>query len=151
MTIAGHFACVTSVPNAVLPRRHTQGAAGYDVTPYLREPVTLVPGSVTLLRTGIKAYVKPGWVLMLVIRSSVGLRRHLAIPHSLGIIDSDYADNPENEGEIFLPLWNFGSDPQTIAPGTRLAQGLFVPYGVTGDDSALTRRHGGLGSTGTGS
>lgn len=151
MTTAGHFARVTQCPEALLPTRQTQGAAGYDVTPYLRESVSLAPGTVTLLRTGIKAYVHPGWVMMLVIRSSVGIRRRLAIPHSLGVIDSDYVDNPDNEGEIFLPLWNFGSVPQVIDPGTRLAQGLFFPYGVTTDDQVQTRRQGGLGSTGAGS
>lgn len=148
MPIAGHFARVTHVPDAMLPSRQTQGAAGYDITPYLTVPVTLAPGTITLLRTGIKVYVQSGWVLMLVVRSSVGTRRHLAIPHSLGIIDSDYVDNPDNEGEIMLPLWNFGSAPQTIDPGTRLAQGLFMPYGVTTDDSVLARRQGGFGSTG---
>lgn len=149
MPTAGQFARVTQVPDAILPTRQTQGAAGYDVTPYLTEPISIAPGSVTLLRTGIKVYLRPGWVLMLVVRSSVGTRRHLAIPHSLGIIDSDYVDNPDNEGEIFLPLWNFGTAPQIIAPGTRLAQGLFVPYGITTDDDVRVRRHGGFGSTGS--
>jgi dUTP pyrophosphatase len=99
------------------------------------------------LRTGIKAYMPSGWVLFLVVRSSVGIKRRLIIPNSVGIIDSDYVNNPENEGEIFLALWNIGTEPQTIWPTDRLAQGIFVPHGVAADDAAVAVRRGGIGST----
>lgn len=141
------FARVATAPDARLPQRATAGSAGYDVYPYIAEPLTIAPGAIALIRTGIKAYMPRGWVLLLMVRSSVGIKRRLVIPNSVGVIDADYADNPENEGEIFLALWNIGSEPQTIQPTDRLAQGLFVPHGVTADDAAAAGRGGGIGST----
>lgn len=141
------FARVATAPDARLPERATAGSAGYDFYPYIPEPVTIHPGAVQMLRTGIKAYMPSGWVLFLVVRSSVGIKRRLVIPNSVGIIDSDYVNNMENEGEIFLALWNIGSEPQTIRPTDRLAQGIFVPHGLVGDDAADAVRRGGIGST----
>jgi len=142
------FAPVASAPDARLPRRATAQSAGYDLYPYIAEPLTIPPGAIALIRTGLKAYMPPGWVLLLVVRSSVGIKRRLVIPNSIGVIDADYADNPDNEGEIFLALWNIGDQPQTIQPTDRLAQGIFVPYGVVADDAADAVRGGGIGSTG---
>ncbi|AEJ39649.1 putative dUTPase [Sulfobacillus acidophilus TPY] len=142
------FARVTSAPDARLPHRATAQSAGYDIFPYIPEPLTIQPGAMALIRTGIKAYMPPGWVLLLMVRSSVGIKRRLVIPNSVGVIDGDYADNPDNEGEIFLALWNIGDQPQTVHPTDRLAQGIFLPYGVVADDAADSVRGGGIGSTG---
>jgi len=141
------LARVIAAPDARLPQRATAGSAGYDFYPYISEPLTIVPGAIALIRTGIKAYMPPGWVLLLVVRSSVGIKRRLVIPNSVGVIDADYADNPDNEGEIFLALWNIGTVPQTIQPTDRIAQGLFMPHGVVFDDAADGARSGGIGST----
>lgn len=141
------FACVASAPDAQLPQRATPQSAGYDFVPYLVAPITIDPGAVQMLRTGVKAYMPPGWVLLIVVRSSVGIKRRLIIPNSVGVIDADYADNPTNDGEIFLALWNIGTQPQTITPTDRLAQGLFVPHGVTADEAIHPIRTGGIGST----
>jgi len=141
------FARVTSAPDARLPQRQTPGSAGYDLYPYLPEPVTIAPGATCLLRTGLKAYMPPGWVLLVVVRSSVGIKRRLILPNSVGVIDADYVDNPENEGEIVLALWNIGDQPQIVHPTDRVAQGLFVPVGWTADPPVRSTRVGGLGST----
>jgi len=142
------FEKVTRAINAVLPKRATIGSAGYDFVPNIHAPVTIAPGQMKVLPTGIKAYMPEGYVLLLFVRSSVGIKRGLVIPNSVGVIDSDYVDNPENEGEIFLALWNIGSEIQTVQPGERIAQGIFVPYHLTDNDNAMSNdRVGGLGST----
>lgn len=61
-----------------------------------------------LVPTGIKAYMQPDEVLILVNRSSGPLKRRLILPNGVGIIDADYYDNPANEGEIFVQLVNYG-------------------------------------------
>ena len=65
------------------------------------------------------------------------------------VIDSDYVDNPSNEGEIILALHNIGKYPQTVYPKERLAQGIFMKYLTTDDDNASGERKGGIGSTNT--
>jgi len=141
------FARVTSAPDAKLPQRATTQSAGYDIYPYISEPLTIQPGATMLIRTGIKAYMPPGWFLLLAVRSSIGIKRRLVIPNSIGVIDADYVDNPENEGEIFVALWNIGDQPQILQPNDRIAQGIFVPYATTAEDQPGDTRTGGIGST----
>ena len=69
--------------------------------------------------------------------------------NSVGIIDSDYADNPDNEGHIFIKVTNDSKEAKsfTIQPGEGFAQGIFMAYGITIDDEADAKRNGGFGST----
>jgi dUTP pyrophosphatase len=67
--------------------------------------------------------------------------------NGVGIIDSDYADNPQNEGEIFLQLINFGPVPIILKKGDVIGQGIFKPYLTTDSDNTNTERSGGFGST----
>jgi dUTP pyrophosphatase len=102
----------------------------------------------TLVSTGLKVYMEEDEVLKIYNRSSNPIKKGLIIPNSVGIIDHDYADNPNNEGEIFFQFWNFGNDPVEINIGDRLGQGMFVKYLKTDDDDADGERMGGHGSTG---
>ena len=101
-----------------------------------------------LVPTGIKAYMQPNEVLLLVNRSSGPLKRRLVLPNGIGVIDADYYDNPANEGEIFVQLINYGLTDYHIKKGERIAQGIFVPY-LTADDEETPQadREGGFGST----
>lgn len=129
-----------------LPIRKTALSAGYDLA--AAETVTLDPGAVALVPTGLKVYMQKNEHLQIHIRSSLGIRGSLALANGVGIVDSDYVDNPDNEGHLLIALWNRGQQPVTIARGDRLAQGIFVPYGVTDDDNPGGERTGGFGSTG---
>ena len=60
----------------------------------------------------------------------------------------DYYDNPDNEGHIFLPLHNFGTETFYYQAGERLAQGVFIQYGKVDGDMTVAERTGGFGSTG---
>lgn len=101
-----------------------------------------------LVPTGIKTYMQPNEVLMLFNRSSGPLKRRLILPNGVGIIDADYYNNPQNEGEIFVQLVNYGLVDYKIKKGERIAQGIFTPY-LAADDEATPQadRTGGFGST----
>ncbi|WP_374712800.1 dUTP diphosphatase [Symbiobacterium terraclitae] len=129
-----------------LPQRKTALSAGYDLE--AAEEVTLRPGQVALVPTGLKAYMGPGEVLVLAIRSSLAVKRQVTLANGIGVIDADYADNPDNEGHILVALANLGQEPVTIARGERIAQGIFLSYMTTVDDQPGGARLGGIGSTG---
>lgn len=102
-----------------------------------------------LVPTGIKAYMKEDEFLMLANRSSSPLKRSLILPNGVGIIDADYYNNPNNEGEIFVQLVNFGLKDQLIKKGDRIGQGIFLPYLVAdNDEGGKETRTGGFGSSG---
>lgn len=141
------FAPVTGwEERAILPTRKTALSAGYDLA--AAEAVRIEPGAVALVPTGLKAYMGPGEVLLLAVRSSLAVKRRLALANAIGVIDADYVDNPENEGHILIALENRGGEPVSLAAGERVAQGLFLPYLTVADDEADGRRVGGFGSTG---
>lgn len=80
----------------------------------------------------------------------LGIKKHLRLLNSVGIVDSDYYDNPDNEGHIMIALENMGAEPVRIARGERVAQGIFLRYLTTDGDGETVKekRSGGFGSTG---
>ena len=101
----------------------------------------------TLVSTGVKCYLDPGTYLELSVRSSTPLKYWLILANGVGIIDADYADNEDNEGEIFLQLINLGPVPIQLHKGDIIGQGIIKTYEVTDDDAATGKRKGGFGST----
>jgi dUTP pyrophosphatase len=73
----------------------------------------------------------------------------LLVANSPGIIDADYYNNPDNEGEIFIQLINLSPFDILIKKGDRIAQGIIQKYIRTADDSTTLKRTSGHGSTGT--
>lgn len=129
-----------------LPQRATTGSAGYDF--FAPAGFELKPGETILLPTGIRARMDEGWVLMLFPRSGLGFKYRLQLNNTVGVIDSDYF-NAKNEGHIMLKLTNDSNEGRSlsIAAGEAVAQGVFLPFGVTVDDAATGQREGGFGST----
>ena len=135
------------IVNIQMPVRQTKNAAGYDF--YLPDDVELMPGKVTMVPTGVKAYMQPDEFLGLHIRSSLAVKKGLELVNNVGIVDSDYYNNPDNEGHIMLAIRNTDKYPLTLARGDRVAQGIFYKFLVTDDDRAAAKadRAGGFGST----
>jgi len=133
-----------------MPKRSTKGSAGYDF--YCIEDIEIPPYKLgdnpVLVPTGVKAYMPGCDFLMLVNRSSNPKKKKLVIPNSMGIIDSDYVDNPDNEGEMFFAFYNLSNEPVKLLKGEKMGQGIFIYFGVTDDDNAEGTRSGGFGSTG---
>ncbi len=128
-----------------LPQRTTAESAGYDIE--CAETVTINPGEVKIVPTGIKAFMAYNEFLAIHIRSSIGIKRHIMLANCTGIIDSDYYNNEDNEGHILLGLYNLGTEAVTLEKGERVAQGIFTKYLVANDDEANGIRRGGIGST----
>lgn len=130
-----------------LPRRATSGSAGYDFTaPY---DLVIKPGCEVLVPTGIRVRMNPDYVLLLFPRSGLGFKYRLQLNNTVGVIDSDYYA-ADNEGHIFCKLTNDSRQGKTvsISAGTGMVQGIFLPFGITEDDSSDGVRTGGFGSTG---
>lgn len=129
-----------------LPERKTKGSAGYDFS--AAETVKIPAGEIAFVTTGIKAFMPHDEVLQMYPRSSLSFKKKLIKANSVGIIDSDYYNNPDNEGEIMLILYNFGTEEVIITKGERIAQGVFMKFLLADDDETNIKRLGGFGSTG---
>jgi len=133
--------------DVLLPKRGTKHSAGYDIT--VIEETVVEAGKIVLAQTGLKAYMQEDEVLKVYPRSSLPKNYHLTIPNNVGIIDSDYYENPDNDGAIFVSLYNFGNSDVTIKKGERIAQGIFHKFLISPDeDEVINVRNGGFGSTG---
>lgn len=111
-----------------------------SITKQLKARPTLVP-------TGIKCYLATDEYLKLVIRSSCPLKYWLILANSEGIIDSDYVDNPQNEGEIFFQVINLSPVSIRLQPGDIIGQGIIQKYITAEGDKTAAKRIGGFGST----
>ena len=101
----------------------------------------------TLVSTGMKCKLEPGTYLELSVRSSCPLKHWLILANSVGIIDADYYNNPDNEGEIFFQMINLSPFDIILRKGDIIGQGIIKPYLTTEDDNASGQRTGGFGST----
>ena len=130
-----------------LHERKTELSAGYDFC--LPEEVTLEPGKLQLVPTGVKAYMQAGEWLGMHIRSSMAVKKHLMLVNNVGIIDADYYNNADNEGHIMLALLNMGQEKVVLPKGERVAQGIFYTYLTADGDEKVAKsvRGGGFGST----
>lgn len=128
----------------VLPFRATKGSAGYDFS--LPFDISLVPGEMFTVPTGIRCKIEPGYVLQLFPRSSLGFKYGLQLRNTVGIIDSDYY-NADNEGHIQAKLINTGNEPVFLKKGDRFMQGIFTEYFLADELLVKTKRTGGFGST----
>ena len=86
-------------------------------------------------------------VLLIDIRSSMGIKKSIVLANVQGVIDADFVDNPDNDGEIMIALTNLGDKAQVIEPNARVAQGMFIKYLTTDNDEVDAERVGGVGST----
>lgn len=129
-----------------MPCRGTKGSAGYDFFAPLS--FELKPGETIKLPTGMRVRIDEGWALMLFPRSSLGFKYRIQLNNTVGLIDSDYF-GADNEGHIFIKLTNASNENKTlkVRAGDAIAQGVFMPYGITCDDEADQVRTGGFGST----
>ncbi len=132
-----------------LPVRKTKNSAGYDIE--AAEDVVVPafkPGQKpTLVKTGLKAYCEPDEFFMLCNRSSNPGKRGLVVANSVGIIDSDYYGNVDNDGHVMFAFYNFFDHDVEIKKGDAIGQAIFMKYLITDDDNAKGERTGGFGST----
>lgn len=129
-----------------LPTRGTACSAGYDF--FLPKDVTVTSDEPVFIGLGVKAYMQADEWLALYIRSSLSKKMYLL--NGTGVIDSDYADNEDNGGEIGVMVQLYpGIEPVELKKGERIVQGIFQKYlTVALDIPRKAIRQGGFGSTG---
>ena len=132
-----------------LPVRKTARSAGYDVE---AAENTIIPAfkpgmKPTLVKTGIKAYMEPDEMLCLYNRSSNPGKKGLILANSVGIVDSDYYGNPDNDGHIMFAFFNVKDEDIEIKKGDAIGQAIFQKFLVVDNDMATGERLGGFGST----
>ena len=135
--------------NINLPVRKTKFSAGYDIE---AAEDTIIPSfkkgmKPTLVKTGVKAYMGEDEVLILANRSSNPGKKGLILANSIGVIDSDYYGNPDNDGHIMFAFYNIKDEDINIKKGEAIGQGVFQKYFVSDNDAAEGERLGGFGST----
>lgn len=128
-----------------LPKRATVDSAGYDLCS--AEFKVLKPGCEHIFKTGIKAYMQIDEYLAVHIRSSKAIKEDLRLINQTGIVDADYYNNPDNEGEILIAIKNVGFTSVAIMSGERIAQGIFTKFLKADNDEFCGIRRGGVGST----
>lgn len=127
------------------PKRSTKTSAGYDFFSYKK--ITIKPNEIVKVPTGIKAKFNKGEVLFIVIRSSMGFKYNIRLCNQVGVIDSDYYNNIDNEGHIYIALKNEGIKDYIVEKNSAFAQGIFSKFLITTDDEVTDERKGGIGST----
>jgi len=132
-----------------LPIRKTKYSAGYDVE---AAEDTTIPSfkkgnAPTLVKTGLKAYMAEDEYLMLCNRSSNPKKKGLILANSVGIVDKDYYENPDNDGHIMFAFYNIKEEDITIKKGEAIGQAIFHKYLTIDNDIAEGERKGGFGST----
>ena len=140
------FALCKGYEGYELPLRKTRHSAGYD---FVAPCNILIPAHShsEAIMTGVKAYMQEDEVLNLYIRSSLAFKHGIILATCVSCIDSDYYNNPENEGNIGFRLYNTSDLPVLIKKDERVVQGVFVKYLVADNCNSNEIRKGGVGST----
>jgi len=131
-----------------LPAYGTIGAAGMDLRACIDAPITLEPGQVELVPTGIAIHIAdPGLAALVLPRSGLGHKHGIVLGNLVGLIDSDY------QGQLLVSCWNRSGRHYALQPMERLAQLVIVPvvkaaFDVVDDFEASARAEGGFGSSG---
>lgn len=133
--------------NAVIPRYMTDGSACFDIT--IIETVTLLPGQIKAIKTGLKFEIPVGYEMQVRQRSGISAYHPNYISNAPGTIDSDY------RGELFILTVNNSQYNWTIESGIRFAQCKIskvekLPIEVVNELSETKRGSGAFGHTGMG-
>lgn len=128
-----------------LPTRATKNSIAYDF--YSPISVDIEPMCSQMIWTDVKAIFNSDEALLINVRSSMG-KQPVMIANTQGWIENDYANNPDNDGNIGFRLFNLGNNIYTVHTGDRIGQGMFIKYLTTDDDDTTAERMGGFGSTG---
>jgi|SRR5699024_6429472 len=129
-----------------IPTRGTSQSAGYDF--HLKEDVMLDPQTSQLTFTDVKCQLSPNEVLHIYPRSSISIKRGVVLTNTVGVIDADYFENEDNDGNIGISLYNTNDKTVFLKKGERIAQGVVTNFVVAEDDEVVQTRNGGIGSTG---
>jgi dUTP pyrophosphatase len=130
-----------------LPTYMTAGAAGMDLSAAVATEITIQPGEITLVPTGLEVAIPEGYEGQVRPRSGLAVKFGISLPNTPATIDSDY------RGEIRVPLINLGREAFRVERGMRIAQLVIAPVmRITWEEVAelptTARASGGFGHSG---
>ena len=130
-----------------LPKYMSKGSAGMDFYADVDTPVTLEPGQIKLISTGLHISLPVGFEAQIRPRSGLAVKHGIGVVNSPGTIDSDY------RGLINIILINFGKDAFVIERGMRIAQMVVnkitqAEFEIVDELDVTARNTGGFGHTG---
>jgi dUTP pyrophosphatase len=130
-----------------LPAYETNGSSGMDLRAWIDEEITLNPGEIRLIPTGISISIPIGYEAQVRPRSGLALKHGIGMVNSPGTIDSDY------RGEIGIIMINHKDKPFTIRRGDRIAQMVIArvckaELKIVDDLDSTIRGGGGFGHSG---
>jgi len=99
-----------------LPSYQSDGSSGLDLCAAVTNNLTLQPGDIKLIPTGLSISLPEGYEAQIRPRSGLALKHGLGFVNAPGTIDADY------RGEIGVIAINWGKKPLTIKRGERIAQ-----------------------------
>ena len=131
-----------------LPVRGTKHAAGYDIEAAEDVTIPVFEKGIkpTLVPTGLKAYCMDDECIFLLNRSS-GPKKGFVLANSVGLVDSDYYGNENNDGHIYFAFFNWSDKELNVKKGDVIGQAVFKKYLIADNDAAEGIRNGGFGST----
>ena len=130
-----------------LPYYATDGAAAVDLHACIDAPLTIPAGGQVVVPTGLAVAIPEGYVGIVAVRSSMGIRHGVTLSNAIGVIDSDY------RGPLGVGLRNTTGEDYILQPGDRMAQLMVVPVlrpeiRLVAELPETKRGAGGFGSTG---
>lgn len=136
-----------------LPKYQTSQSAGCDVCAVLDAglySVTIDPGEIKLINTGLSVAIPEGYEIQVRPRSGLAAKHGITVLNTPGTIDADY------RGLIKVILINHGDKPFEIKNGERIAQLVlnkveqinWIPVVSKDELEQSERGEGGFGSTG---
>lgn len=130
-----------------LPKYETQHSAGMDLRAAVDKPMSIEPGSVAMVPTGLRIAIPPGYEAQVRPRSGLALKHGITVLNSPGTIDADY------RGPVNVILCNLGPTEFEISRGDRIAQMVIAPveqivWAIVDKVNATDRGEGGFGHTG---
>lgn len=134
--------------NAKMIQRATKGSAGMDLHACIDSEITIEPGEIKVIPTGLAiALESENYVAYIYARSGLAIKHGITLANCVGVVDSDY------RGEVCVGLTNISKNPYTITPDERIAQLVIAPVCVCDaveveDLDSTERGEGGFGSTG---
>ena len=136
--------------SAEIPEVASRGAACFDLKAALDEDMTLNPGDIVAVPTGLAVEIPEGFELQVRARSGLALKSGFFLVNGIGTIDSDY------RGELKVIASLVGKQSLVIKNGDRIAQALVSPvpqvhHEEVNELSTTARGAGGFGSTGVSS
>ena len=130
-----------------LPYYATDGAAAVDLHACIDAPMTIPAGGQVVVPTGLAVAIPEGYVGIIAVRSSMGVRHGITLSNAIGVIDSDY------RGPMGVGLRNTTGEDYILQPCDRMAQLMVVPVlrpeiRLVEELPETERGAGGFGSTG---